>query len=104
MAALVGSSFMPRNNLVVSIPISKPHHQKPLIITCAKPSRPPRSKGKPPQTNSVLKVAERSLAAESVSAIRRVNDVAEDKNNNNTSTKVEYSANSSIVQAEVSNN
>ncbi|KAK2638703.1 hypothetical protein Ddye_026498 [Dipteronia dyeriana] len=104
--ARVGSSFMPRNNLLVSIPISKPNHQTTVIIRCAKPSRPPGSKGKPPKTNSVLRGAERSVTLESTgSVIRRMSDdVAEDSNINNTSTaatQVDFSANT-IVQAEVS--
>ncbi|TXG66695.1 hypothetical protein EZV62_007970 [Acer yangbiense] len=106
--AQVGSSFMPRNKLLVSMPISKPNHQTTVIIRCAKPSRPPGSKGKPPKTNGVLRVAERSVTLESTgSVIRRLSDDVEDDNNvNNTSTtatQVDFSVNT-IVQAEVSNN
>ncbi|KAK0599669.1 hypothetical protein LWI29_007479 [Acer saccharum] len=106
--ALVGSSFMPRNKLLVSMPISKPNHQTTVIIRCAKPSRPPGSKGKPPKTNGVLRVAEKSVTLESTgSVIRRLSDdVEEDNNMNNTSTtaatQVDFSVNT-IVQAEVSN-
>ncbi|TXG66697.1 hypothetical protein EZV62_007972 [Acer yangbiense] len=74
---------------------------------CAKPSRPPGSKGKPPKTNGVLRVAERSVTLESTgSVIRRLSDdVEEDNNMNNTSTtatQVDFSVNAT-VQAEVSN-
>ncbi|KAK0602943.1 hypothetical protein LWI29_038429 [Acer saccharum] len=104
--ALVGSSFMPRNKLLVSMPISKPNYQTTVII-CAKPSRPPGSKGKPPKTNGVLRVAERSVTLESTGSVIRIlsDDVEEDNNMNNTSTtatQVDFSVNTT-VQAEVSN-